>query len=834
MKKKPKNIPTYYDFSGTPIFRDTTALPFLDGGPLVDKTNHGKLLNSVYASALGNYYANGGMLKRADGSSSPRGLWDNIRENAGSGKKPTKQMLAQEKKINNSYENGGQFQGNYSLPEDSFKQGGNNLHNSVYASSPQQYPAVYNFGGTLKNNLATRQQMYMPLDHITRTGGSILSMSNTPQLEGEGKDLVYKAGGVIGNNPILPKPIDPKLQAFLSHSQQTREQSGLIPFQNFQQTIDLNTGTIKALYPSNTPEAPFIQESMNKEGFVAKPYTVQFEQADVSANKQKNKKLINLITEAQAIGKSVGKIPANFSETGLKNFKNVVEAEKREILEKQSAKQLAKDFQEGKISQDKFSSIWRDRNYSRFDDRWNPSEKELEQVQENWNAGNLTNPQNAIKIAEYVAAGAALTPAGLALLPAAAAVTAIPKVSAALNAYGLYSGATHALPAAFENFKEGELLKGAFNLGLGAVEILPGAHFLAKTARYLPKGLSNVQKGNAKFADLFKEEQLMQIQGKSDLKKFDQIQEARKLGLEKEFAEGHLKYYGPIDKEQFIYLGAKQEGGEAAMHVIKGTKASLADSKLKVFDTKKWEELAESATINRADIRKLSTEAHETVKNSENIIASGKTLTSAEQLAYNEAKSFTETGSEFLAKKSSIMRPAELEKAIEAGKFAHLNADELSLLKKVSEKNASYWNTSNRAKLIEQFKNTKHRMPTEDEIMKNLGVAEELAAADAAAVRKIVEDPKFFSEVEHFINNPSSAYFTTKSAEDIEALIEASIEFGRVPTTTLQIIRATHAAHLPAAAAGFLEEDSHTIVPIQEEYITNTEAEILSREDPNK
>jgi hypothetical protein len=43
---------------------------------------------------------NGGMLKRADGSYSKRGLWDNIRANKGSGKKPTKQMLQQEKKIN--------------------------------------------------------------------------------------------------------------------------------------------------------------------------------------------------------------------------------------------------------------------------------------------------------------------------------------------------------------------------------------------------------------------------------------------------------------------------------------------------------------------------------------------------------------------------------------------------------------------------------------------------------------------------------------------------------------------------------------------------------------
>ena len=44
-------------------------------------------------------YKAGGMLKRADGSYSKRGLWDNIRANKGSGKKPTAQMLKQEKKI---------------------------------------------------------------------------------------------------------------------------------------------------------------------------------------------------------------------------------------------------------------------------------------------------------------------------------------------------------------------------------------------------------------------------------------------------------------------------------------------------------------------------------------------------------------------------------------------------------------------------------------------------------------------------------------------------------------------------------------------------------------
>ena len=41
----------------------------------------------------------GGMIKRADGSYSQRGLWDNIRANAGSGKEPTREMLKQERKI---------------------------------------------------------------------------------------------------------------------------------------------------------------------------------------------------------------------------------------------------------------------------------------------------------------------------------------------------------------------------------------------------------------------------------------------------------------------------------------------------------------------------------------------------------------------------------------------------------------------------------------------------------------------------------------------------------------------------------------------------------------
>ena len=54
---------------------------------------------NMYEKKNGGKMKAGGMLKRADGSTSQRGLWDNIRAAKGSGKKPTAQMLKQEKKI---------------------------------------------------------------------------------------------------------------------------------------------------------------------------------------------------------------------------------------------------------------------------------------------------------------------------------------------------------------------------------------------------------------------------------------------------------------------------------------------------------------------------------------------------------------------------------------------------------------------------------------------------------------------------------------------------------------------------------------------------------------
>jgi hypothetical protein len=76
---KELNINKYNETSASPV--KLTA---------EQKANNARILKNMKS---------GGMLKRADGSTSQRGLWDNIRAAKGSGKKPTAQMLKQEKKI---------------------------------------------------------------------------------------------------------------------------------------------------------------------------------------------------------------------------------------------------------------------------------------------------------------------------------------------------------------------------------------------------------------------------------------------------------------------------------------------------------------------------------------------------------------------------------------------------------------------------------------------------------------------------------------------------------------------------------------------------------------
>lgn len=72
----------------------------LTGNRVVKSNSSKKITRKEVPSTLESLkMKKGGMIKRADGSYSKRGLWDNIRANKGSGKKPTAAMLKQEKKI---------------------------------------------------------------------------------------------------------------------------------------------------------------------------------------------------------------------------------------------------------------------------------------------------------------------------------------------------------------------------------------------------------------------------------------------------------------------------------------------------------------------------------------------------------------------------------------------------------------------------------------------------------------------------------------------------------------------------------------------------------------
>jgi len=85
-KLNPQKAKSYV---GKGVLKKGGKITPVPNGPLIKKKGEFK----------GSTLKSGGLIKRADGSYSKHGLWDSIRENKGSGKKPTKQMLQQEKKI---------------------------------------------------------------------------------------------------------------------------------------------------------------------------------------------------------------------------------------------------------------------------------------------------------------------------------------------------------------------------------------------------------------------------------------------------------------------------------------------------------------------------------------------------------------------------------------------------------------------------------------------------------------------------------------------------------------------------------------------------------------
>lgn len=107
----------------------------------------------------------GEMIKRADGSYSKRGLWDNIRDNAGSGKKPTKEMLEQEAKIKaNKKEMGGYMYAEGGINNPGFKALPEDVQAKILASMQE--------GGT---------QEAVSMEDVMSQVGDMLSQGADPQ-----------------------------------------------------------------------------------------------------------------------------------------------------------------------------------------------------------------------------------------------------------------------------------------------------------------------------------------------------------------------------------------------------------------------------------------------------------------------------------------------------------------------------------------------------------------------------------------------------------------------------------------------------------------------------
>jgi len=102
----------------------------------------------------------GGLIKRKDGSYSKRGLWDNIRANKGSGKKPTKEMLEQERKIKAKMEFGGMLTGKSDL---SFYKGRKHANGGIMVSSkgtPSNKPVAEVEGGETRFKLGPNAYIF--------------------------------------------------------------------------------------------------------------------------------------------------------------------------------------------------------------------------------------------------------------------------------------------------------------------------------------------------------------------------------------------------------------------------------------------------------------------------------------------------------------------------------------------------------------------------------------------------------------------------------------------------------------------------------------------------
>ena len=151
------------------------------------------------------------MIKRKDGSYSKRGLWDNIRANKGSGKKPTKEMLKQEKKIKNENKMGGKRKMYGGMKKNKLrkKQGGGFMSKAKNMAMRGD-EAVRNLPGTISKGMSSMAGKAKSFFGFKKGG--------FPDLSGDGKITqkdILMGRGVIGKKKkqmggsLKPAPAKP-------------------------------------------------------------------------------------------------------------------------------------------------------------------------------------------------------------------------------------------------------------------------------------------------------------------------------------------------------------------------------------------------------------------------------------------------------------------------------------------------------------------------------------------------------------------------------------------------------------------------------------------------
>ena len=176
--------------------------------------------NAMNSNIAGNFNPNaqgktfkmgGNLIKRADGSYSQRGLWDNIRANKGSGKQPTKEMLAQEKKINSEYKMGGNFteyhgntheNGGIPIGQSEVEGGETNNNGYIYSDTLKLGKKTFaDMSKKINNKYSRRPDDKISMESKERELGNLAKIQESTGLTNNSRGMFFNGGfGIEDDN----------------------------------------------------------------------------------------------------------------------------------------------------------------------------------------------------------------------------------------------------------------------------------------------------------------------------------------------------------------------------------------------------------------------------------------------------------------------------------------------------------------------------------------------------------------------------------------------------------------------------------------------------------